>query len=329
MAATIADGQLCEVHAVAWPAGDGRSIAINDYAIPVLDAVGIAGGHGQFDTISGATYTSRGLPRVAAAAAGLAVIPALRHGPVGLPRHGNGHLDRRGAAATSPGSASRPPARRWLRPAPSSSRSITDSATTRPTARSASWLAGGSVSPDTSPSSRMCCDSAVDSATSRTASSRSRTRRPARSTRPATSRAMRSARAAEVMLDRRARELHRHGGRRHLLRRTRGGRSAVAGGRCGPVRRRRESRPSSTRRTWRSPRPAQSRARPAHLERGQPGTARTALLHGHRTGHRRGRRVRHDRLRDGRGGTWHGCRRTRATDRSRSVPMERCSATRH
>jgi uncharacterized protein with FMN-binding domain len=59
VAATIADGQLCEVHAVVWPTGDGRSIAINDYAIPVLDQAASQVGT-QFDTVSGATYTSEG-----------------------------------------------------------------------------------------------------------------------------------------------------------------------------------------------------------------------------------------------------------------------------
>lgn len=59
VAATIADGQVCEVHAVAWPSGDGRSIAINDYAIPVLDASASRVGT-KLDAVSGATYTSEG-----------------------------------------------------------------------------------------------------------------------------------------------------------------------------------------------------------------------------------------------------------------------------
>lgn len=59
VAATIADGQLCEVHAVVWPTGDGRSIQINNYAIPQLDAMASQQGT-QFDYISGATYTSEG-----------------------------------------------------------------------------------------------------------------------------------------------------------------------------------------------------------------------------------------------------------------------------
>lgn len=59
VAATIADGQLCEVHAVVWPTGDGRSVQINNYAIPQLDAMASQQGT-QFDYISGATYTSEG-----------------------------------------------------------------------------------------------------------------------------------------------------------------------------------------------------------------------------------------------------------------------------
>ena len=59
VAATIADGQLCEVHAVVWPTGDGRSVQINNYAIPQLDALASQQGT-QFDYISGATYTSEG-----------------------------------------------------------------------------------------------------------------------------------------------------------------------------------------------------------------------------------------------------------------------------
>ena len=57
--ASVANGQLCQAQAVAWPANDGRSQMINSYAIPQLDA--IASQHGTaFDNISGATYTSEG-----------------------------------------------------------------------------------------------------------------------------------------------------------------------------------------------------------------------------------------------------------------------------
>ncbi len=57
VAATITDGQLVEAHAVAWPSNDGRSLQINGYAIPILDASATQAGT-QFDYVSGATYTS-------------------------------------------------------------------------------------------------------------------------------------------------------------------------------------------------------------------------------------------------------------------------------
>ena len=57
--ATVADGTVCEVHAVAWPSSDGRSQQINAYAIPQLDAAATASPT-SFDYVSGATYTSEG-----------------------------------------------------------------------------------------------------------------------------------------------------------------------------------------------------------------------------------------------------------------------------
>jgi uncharacterized protein with FMN-binding domain len=59
VAGPVANGKLCEAHAVVWPSGDGRSIQINDYAIPQLDAQAAQSGT-QFDGVSGATYTSEG-----------------------------------------------------------------------------------------------------------------------------------------------------------------------------------------------------------------------------------------------------------------------------
>ncbi len=56
---TVADGKLCEAHAVAYPVGDRKSAMINSYAIPELDAQ-VAQGATQIDFISGATYTSNG-----------------------------------------------------------------------------------------------------------------------------------------------------------------------------------------------------------------------------------------------------------------------------
>jgi uncharacterized protein with FMN-binding domain len=59
VSATVSGGQVCEVHAVAWPADDGRSQMINAYAIPQLDAMATSSPT-QFDYVSGATYTSQG-----------------------------------------------------------------------------------------------------------------------------------------------------------------------------------------------------------------------------------------------------------------------------
>lgn len=58
VAGTVVDGKLCEAHAVAWPSNDGRSIQINNYAIPQLDAQ--MSQNGTIDGVSGATYTSQG-----------------------------------------------------------------------------------------------------------------------------------------------------------------------------------------------------------------------------------------------------------------------------
>jgi uncharacterized protein with FMN-binding domain len=59
VAGTVANGKLCEAHAVVWPDGDGRSVEINNYAIPQLDAQAAQGSQ-LIDGVSGATYTSQG-----------------------------------------------------------------------------------------------------------------------------------------------------------------------------------------------------------------------------------------------------------------------------
>lgn len=56
---TVANGQLCEAHAVAYPTGDRKSQMINSYAIPILDQEASQGAT-QIDFVSGATYTSNG-----------------------------------------------------------------------------------------------------------------------------------------------------------------------------------------------------------------------------------------------------------------------------
>ena len=52
-----ADGTVCGVQAIAYPADDHRSAQINSRAIPYLDAAAMQVGT-EFDAVSGATYTS-------------------------------------------------------------------------------------------------------------------------------------------------------------------------------------------------------------------------------------------------------------------------------
>jgi uncharacterized protein with FMN-binding domain len=58
VSATVAGGQVCEVHAIEWPANDRKSQMINSYAIPQLDQMATESGGTQLDYVSGATYTS-------------------------------------------------------------------------------------------------------------------------------------------------------------------------------------------------------------------------------------------------------------------------------
>lgn len=57
VAATVSDGQICEVHAVVYPNNDRKSERINASAIPMLDSMATQQGI-AFDNISGATYTT-------------------------------------------------------------------------------------------------------------------------------------------------------------------------------------------------------------------------------------------------------------------------------
>jgi uncharacterized protein with FMN-binding domain len=45
---------------VGRPDGDGKSVGINDRAVPVLDSEALTAQSARVDTVSGATYTSRG-----------------------------------------------------------------------------------------------------------------------------------------------------------------------------------------------------------------------------------------------------------------------------
>lgn len=57
VATVDAAGGVCELHAEVYPDGDPRSQMINSRAIPMLDAAAARSGV-EFDTVSGATYTS-------------------------------------------------------------------------------------------------------------------------------------------------------------------------------------------------------------------------------------------------------------------------------
>jgi uncharacterized protein with FMN-binding domain len=52
-----ADGSVCDVHAVAYPANDPHSANLNAMAVPYLDRSALQVGV-DFDAVSGATYTS-------------------------------------------------------------------------------------------------------------------------------------------------------------------------------------------------------------------------------------------------------------------------------
>lgn len=52
-------GYVCSAQGVVWPTADGKSVAINNQAIPLLDQWAAYQHDASFTSISGATYTSR------------------------------------------------------------------------------------------------------------------------------------------------------------------------------------------------------------------------------------------------------------------------------
>ena len=52
------DGSLIDVATLQTPYVDGKSVRINDYAVPVLNSEALTAQSAQVDTVSGATYTS-------------------------------------------------------------------------------------------------------------------------------------------------------------------------------------------------------------------------------------------------------------------------------
>jgi uncharacterized protein with FMN-binding domain len=57
---SVSNGRITRARALARPSGDGRTDAINSYAVPQLVQETVAAQSAQVDTVSGATYTSEG-----------------------------------------------------------------------------------------------------------------------------------------------------------------------------------------------------------------------------------------------------------------------------
>ena len=73
------DGTLISVDALQVPTADGKSVRINNYAVPRLNSEGLTAQNADVDTISGATYTSNGYRQSLQSAIDIAVangIPA-------------------------------------------------------------------------------------------------------------------------------------------------------------------------------------------------------------------------------------------------------------
>ena len=52
-------GLVCSSQGIQWPTADRQSVAINNQAIPLLDQWAVHTGNAKFNSISGATYTSK------------------------------------------------------------------------------------------------------------------------------------------------------------------------------------------------------------------------------------------------------------------------------
>ena len=56
----VSGGSIGDIRVIQYPTGDRRTVIINNKAIPILIAQGIAAQSATVDTVSGATYTSEG-----------------------------------------------------------------------------------------------------------------------------------------------------------------------------------------------------------------------------------------------------------------------------
>ncbi|MCW3041524.1 MAG: putative FMN-binding protein [Solirubrobacterales bacterium] len=55
---TVSGGKITAVDALQVPQNDGKSVEINNYAVPLLQASALQAQSAQIDAVSGATYTS-------------------------------------------------------------------------------------------------------------------------------------------------------------------------------------------------------------------------------------------------------------------------------
>jgi uncharacterized protein with FMN-binding domain len=62
-AVVSATGQICNVDAIQSPNSHGRSVRINDFALPILHTEVMDAQNANIDSVSGATITSRGYQR--------------------------------------------------------------------------------------------------------------------------------------------------------------------------------------------------------------------------------------------------------------------------
>jgi uncharacterized protein with FMN-binding domain len=72
-----ADGTLTNVDVVEAPSRDGRSVQINNYAVPRLNSEAVVAQSAHVDTVSGATYTSIGYAQSLQSAIDVAVANGL------------------------------------------------------------------------------------------------------------------------------------------------------------------------------------------------------------------------------------------------------------
>ncbi|MEN9741196.1 MAG: hypothetical protein RIR66_152 [Actinomycetota bacterium] len=60
LSVTVSNGQITAIDALQYPSGDGRSLQISRYSIPVLTQEALSAQSANIQGVGGATYTTRG-----------------------------------------------------------------------------------------------------------------------------------------------------------------------------------------------------------------------------------------------------------------------------